>query len=221
VAEGGIQDRLHLAVGFLLAARHGEAARAQEMDATAEWAQSGGDHRVARAGEEHAVETRGFAQRGRGIVSGMRALEPGEGLGEASAVRRRRPLDEKPPGERLEHAAHLIDALDGGAVEPRHRGAAMRDDGDEAFGLELAQRLAHERAAHPQHLAELTLDEPGALGQELLPDGDAQALHHAVAQRYRKAGDEEAGCAHDPCSRMKQYTVIQYDKSIRWGSGKT
>ncbi len=60
----------------------------------------------------------------------------------------------------LEFFAHLVDAFGLRRQQAVDHGAAMRDDVDQALGLELAQRLAHQRAAHAGHLAQLALEQP-------------------------------------------------------------
>jgi hypothetical protein len=86
-------------------------------------------------------------------------------------------------GKPLQHLADLVDA-DG--LLARHGGddrALVRDDLDQPLRFELAQRLAHQRAADARHLAQVALGHPVAGTETADGDGLPDAFGDVVAKR--------------------------------------
>ena len=69
-------------------------------------------------------------------------------------------LGEKLTGKAFQLDADLIDAFGLLGAELGDHRAAMRQHLDQSLGLELAQRLAHERAADAGHLTQRAFGQP-------------------------------------------------------------
>ena len=81
-----------------------------------------------------------------------------------------------PGGDALERGADLVDLLDLGRAERGHDRAAVRDDGDESLGAQLAERLAH------RHPADRELG-----GERVLVDASSRPGSFPLMMRVRTA----------------------------------
>ena len=93
-------------------------------------------------------------------LAGAAAFHFGESRLKRFAFLFGRALDEAAPGHFLQRRSHFIDRFGVFGSVDRNDRAAMRDDLDHAFGFELAQRFAQQRAADIQHFAQFTFDQP-------------------------------------------------------------
>ncbi len=68
--------------------------------------------------------------------------------------------------------------------QPRHPGAGVRDEGDQALGLQHPQRLAHRDAARPGPRGDVLLPDPLARPVAAVQDRGAQRVRDPLASVF-------------------------------------
>ncbi|CUJ04304.1 Uncharacterised protein [Achromobacter xylosoxidans] len=162
-------------VPVLLGAVH-VAGREQQRRAVAQRAHQVGQHHVAADGGQHFVELRIqrqelvqlLAARGLGAFAqeGLQALD---GLVVA-------PLRRQLGVQAFQRGAYLDHVVSDRVRQHRHRGAAARLDGDQAFGGQRPQRFAHRDARHAHFLRQAAFDQAIAGREFAAEDALAQLV---------------------------------------------
>ncbi|CFO01615.1 Uncharacterised protein [Bordetella pertussis] len=178
----GLQQVRQLGHAVLGAARRLHGRRAQQHDARVEQTQGGGQRLVAGPVEQLLVERvlGGDLLQRRAAREG--ALERLEGLLQGGELGFGGVFGEQLAGQAFQFLAHLVDAARLFGRQPLDHRAAVRNDDDQAFGFELAQRFAHQGAADAGHFAEFAFGQAFARAEPANQDGVADALGHAMAQ---------------------------------------
>lgn len=128
-------DALDLNHARLRPARPGEGATAQPSQPTAQQLGLRLQHLVVGTAVQDVVEVVLPGEHRSHVAGGVRLPQ---GLCRGDELRQLvfgGPLNEQPDGQPLERLTHLVKAAGLPVADRRHRGAAVRDDGDEALGL--------------------------------------------------------------------------------------